>query len=211
MTFIRTTQPDDAAEGTLAMYQRQQESWGYVPNYARLFSHRPEVMAKWAHLLACLKRNAGVRRFELVTFAAARALDSSYCTLAHFRALAKLLTATELEFLVHETGPDPFAPAEREMMRFATKVVRGAARISAGDVQALHAHGLSDAEIFDIAATAAGRAFFANLIEALGAEADSTFLDLPEDVRQVLTVGRPIDFRVVVRLPDVEQKQTAQR
>jgi len=211
MTFIRTTQPDQATDATHAMYERQQQSWGYVPNYARVFSHRPEVMTKWASLLACLKRNAGARRFELVTFAAARALESSYCSLAHFRTLAKFLTEAELDYLVHGAGADPFAPAEREMMRFATKVVRGAARISAGDVQVLHAHGLSDTEIFDIAATAAGRAFFANLIEALGAEADSAFLDLPEDVRQALTARRPIDFRAVARLPELEGSGTPQR
>jgi uncharacterized peroxidase-related enzyme len=210
MTFIRTTHPDQATDATHAMYERQQKSWGYVPNYARVFSHRPEVMEKWASLLACLKRNADARRFELVTFAAARALESSYCSLAHFRTLAKLLTEAELDFLVHGTGNDPFLPAEREVMRFAAKVVRGAARISAGDVQVLHAHGLSDAEIFDIAATAAGRAFFANLIEALGAEADSTFLELPEDVRQALTVRRPIDFRDVARLPGMDQLRAAQ-
>ena len=54
--------------------------------------------------------------------------------------------------------------------------------------------GFTDAEIFDIAATAAARTFFANLCDSLGAEADATYRQMDDALRQSLTVGRPIAF-----------------
>jgi alkylhydroperoxidase family enzyme len=44
--------------------------------------------------------------------------------------------------------------AERAVMAYAEKVVRDATAVTPGDIDALRAHGLSDAEIFDIAAAA---------------------------------------------------------
>ena len=68
MTFIRTVRPADAAGDVRDMYERQEEYWGYVPNYAKAFSHRPEALARWGRLLAELRRPTDDRRFELVTF-----------------------------------------------------------------------------------------------------------------------------------------------
>ena len=91
MAFIETT-PPDAAEGVVAaMYLRQQHAWGYVPNYAKVFCHRPEVLARWGQLLAEIRRPMDKRRFELVTFAAAYALDNTACALVHGKALDGVL------------------------------------------------------------------------------------------------------------------------
>ncbi len=46
MAFIETTNANDATGDVRAMYERQQKSWGYVPNYAKLFSHRPPVLQR---------------------------------------------------------------------------------------------------------------------------------------------------------------------
>jgi hypothetical protein len=53
-------------------------------------------------------------------------------------------------------------------------------------------HGLTDGEIFDIAAAVAGRAFLTKLLDALGSEPDYEFNQLSEAMRETLTVGRPI-------------------
>jgi len=37
MTFIATTPLEDAQGETRAMYERQREHFGYLPNYARVF------------------------------------------------------------------------------------------------------------------------------------------------------------------------------
>jgi hypothetical protein len=59
-------------------------------------------------------------------------------------------------------------------------------------VQALRDQGFTDTEIFDVAAAAAARCFFSKLLDALGAEPDAAFLQMEEDLRRRLTVGRAI-------------------
>ena len=54
-------------------------------NYERAFEARPDVYTAWGELLAAIKTNMDLRRYELATLAAARRLRSSYCSLATAR------------------------------------------------------------------------------------------------------------------------------
>ena len=56
---------------------------GDGPNYARLFALRPEAYAGWESLNRAIRGGMDLRRYELVTLAAARRLGSSYCSMAH--------------------------------------------------------------------------------------------------------------------------------
>ena len=40
MSFIETIPEQHAGADVLAMYERQSSFFGYLPNYARVFSHR---------------------------------------------------------------------------------------------------------------------------------------------------------------------------
>ena len=202
MAFIETTAPAAASGEVRAMYERQQQAWGFVPNYARPFSHRPEVMTLWADLQRGLRAHVDRRRFELITFAAAHALRSSYCTLAHGKALLEWFDADQIRLLA-EDGPAESAflsPAERAMLAYAAKAATAPYRVTAGEVAALKAHGFDDEEIFDIAALATARAFFSGVVEAIGGEADSSFLALDERLRDALSIGRPISHKPVEKL-----------
>jgi uncharacterized peroxidase-related enzyme len=165
------------------------ESMGYVPNYVRVFSLRPDVYRAWGQLIGAVqKRDA--RRYELATLAAARALRSSYCSLAHGKVLAEKFydADTVARF------PDGLDDADRAVMAFAEKVVRDATSITREDVDALRAHGLSDADVMDVVLAAAARCFFSKTLDALGAEPDREYVDLiPSPLRETLTVGRPIE------------------
>jgi len=200
MAFIRTTEPAQADSVVTAMYLRQQSSWGYVPNYAKVFSHRPEVLARWGQLLAEIKRPMDKRRFELVTFAAAHELGNASCTLAHGRKLREFFGDDDIVAIAAQRLPTTLSAAEQAMLRFARQIARDAASVTSAQVDELKAHGYSDAEVFDIAATAAGRAFFAKLLDALGVEPDSPFLALDAALREPLLVGRPIDERPCVTM-----------
>ena len=195
MAFIQTTPPGEATGDVRAMYERQQASYGYVPNYAKPFSHRPELMALWSNLQAGIRRHVNPRRFELVTFAAAQALRSSYCSLAHGKALTEFFTVEEVHAIASDVEPGPLSTAELAMMKLARKVAGDASAVAAGEIAALKAHGFGDDEVFDIVATAAARAFFAKLADGLGVEADATFLEMDDPLRKLLTVGRPIGIR----------------
>jgi len=211
MTFIQTT-PPDAAEGVVAaMYQRQQNAWGYIPNYAKAFSLRPEVLARWGQLLAEIRRPMDKRRFELITFVAALELDNTACVLVHGKALREFFSDEQIHAIAEGRCDSILSEAEQAMVAFSRQTAKDATQTTAQQVAALRAHGYSDAEIFDIAATAAGRAFFAKLLDALGVELDSPFLALDESFRRPLMIGRPIDGSACVTMPTPATEPTTAR
>jgi len=193
MAFIKTVSEEEAQEDTAMMYQKYVESKGYVPNFAKAFSHRPEVMAAWAGLHKSIRHNLDPRRYELVTLAAARALKSSYCMLAHGSVLLNsYYNSSQLIQIAKDYGHADLSQAEVAMMAYAEKIVKDATSVSQQDIDTLKGHGFSDADIFDIAATATARCFFSKLLDAVGTEADAHYADLDDDLREVLTVGRAI-------------------
>jgi len=193
MAFIRTISPAEAEGPVREMYQQAQGKLDYVPNWAQAFSLRPAVREGWVALLKSIQANLPARTYELATLAAARALRSSYCALAHGRVLAeKILDAPKVTAIARDARESPLEPRERVMMAFAEKVAVQADRITAADVEGLRAHGYRDEEIFDVAATAAARCFFSKLLDALGVQADASFNELDPALRQALTVGRPV-------------------
>lgn len=193
MAFIDTIPARDATGDVYAMYERQQGFWGHVPDFAKVFCHRPEVMERWGKMLAAIKRPVDARRLELVTFVAAHALKHSGCSLAHGAALAGIIGKDAVISIANGDESDVLDAADCAMLRFARQVARDASTISAVEVAELRqTHGFSDAEIFDIAAIAASRCFFTKLLDALGTETDPGFRRLDAELRSALTVGRPI-------------------
>ncbi|MDX6752408.1 carboxymuconolactone decarboxylase family protein [Geminicoccaceae bacterium 1502E] len=83
MAFIDTVPEEQATGATQEMYAKARTAFGYIPNLTRVLSHRPEAMGAWDALLGAIRGNMDLRRHELVTLAAAKALRSSYCMLAH--------------------------------------------------------------------------------------------------------------------------------
>lgn len=203
MAFISTVSPRDASGDIETMYRRQQLAWGYVPGYAKAFSCRPEVLARWGRLLAEIRRPMSDQRFELATFVAAAELRNSACALAHGRSLLNFLQAEDVIALAKGECPESLSDAERAIVEFSRQVARDASRVTAGDVARLRKHGLEEAEIFDIIAAVAGRAFFTKMLDALGVEPDSPFMSFDYAFRQALTVGRPIGFRDVERMSEL--------
>jgi len=194
MTFINTV-PEDEATGAVAdLYDADRARLGHVPNFTRAFSARPALYAAWLELNGAIKDAMDLRRYELATVAAARRLGSSYCTLAHGAVLAgKFLDADTVQALVadhHAAGLDAVDVA---VMDLADKVAGDAASVTQADVDGLRALGLTDADVFDVVAAAAARAFFSKMLDALGVQADARYADeLDPPLRDALTVGRPI-------------------
>ncbi|MDJ0758881.1 MAG: hypothetical protein QNJ19_05740 [Woeseiaceae bacterium] len=202
MTFIRTVRPADASGDVRDMYERQEDHWGFVPNYAKAFSHRPEALARWGRLLAELRRPADDRRFELVTFAAAYALRNSGCTLVHGKELSKFIGEDAVVAIANGREADVLPDIDVAIVQLARQVAKDATQVTSGLIDRLkYRHDLSDAEVFDIVALAAGRAFFAKLLDGLGVQIDSTWKVLNSDFRESLRIGRPIDLSTPEHLP----------
>jgi hypothetical protein len=78
MTFIDTVAAEQAAGELRGLYDDDLRSLGYVANYTKAMSLRPEVILAWRHLVGTIRSTMRLRRFELVTFAAAAALRCTY-------------------------------------------------------------------------------------------------------------------------------------
>lgn len=194
MTYINTRTDSDPGSRTSKMFERAQAGYGYLPNMVKAFSHRPEVMEAWNALLGSIKSGMDLRRYELVTMAAAKELRSSYCMLAHGSVLLHgHFTAPELQAVVEDAADAPLDEKDRAIMRFAAKLARDATSITAKDVDGLRKHHLSDPEIFDIAAAASARCFFSKMLDALGVEPDGAYHEIEPRLKQALVVGRAID------------------
>jgi uncharacterized peroxidase-related enzyme len=194
MTFIATVPESEASGDVTQMYETDREVFGHLPNFTRTFSQRPAVYAAWRRLNAAVKANMDLRRYELATVAAARALRSSYCTLAHGRVLmdSDLVAPDELAALVADHRAAGLDEVDVAVMDLADKVVADATTVTEADIDRLRSLGLSDAEIFDVVATAAMRCFYSKVLDALGTLPDARFAELDAPLREALTVGRPI-------------------
>jgi|GEM_PF-171061 uncharacterized peroxidase-related enzyme len=194
MPFVQGVE-EDSASGLLAeFFAADRQSWGYLPNLARTFGIRPAVYQAWRQLNGAIKGTMDPRRYELVTVAAAIALRSSYCSLAHGRILAQeFLSEEEVIDLVGDPASAARTPVDRAVVSLAGKIVTGAADVTDQDIHALRDCGLSDAEIFDVVVAAAARCFFSKTLDATGTPPDSAFAQLSPPLRDALTVGRPIE------------------
>ncbi len=78
MSFIGSV-PEEQAEGLLQeLYEMDKKANGYLPNYAQAFSLNPEAYAAWKKLIAALRGRMRLRRYELLTFATAMAMECTY-------------------------------------------------------------------------------------------------------------------------------------
>lgn len=182
---------ESSSPAVTQMYAAERASWGYLPNYAALFSHEPEVMAGWRHLVGAVRGAMDRRRFELVTMAAAQARGSSYCALAHGKFLADLFhSPDEVAALAGVDGPADEVDAA--LVDFARRVALEPSRTEPADVDRIRALGLGDRDVFLVVAAVAARCFFATVLDALGAQPDHQLGALPEPMRSALEVGRPV-------------------
>ncbi|HEV7623652.1 MAG TPA: carboxymuconolactone decarboxylase family protein [Amnibacterium sp.] len=192
MSLIRTLEGEPTSDAAKDMYASEQRRWGYLPNYAPLFALRPDVYAGWVALNGSVKRGMTARQYELATLGAALALGSSYCSLAHGEMLVSdHLTADQVAAIARgeDAGLDA---ADRAVVAFAGLVARNASRVTEDDLTPLRDAGLTDDEIFGVVLAAAARCFFSTVLDATGTLANVEFASMPSDLRDALTVGRPI-------------------
>ena len=188
MSYVELV-PDGALPEVCAA---DRQRFGYVPNFSRCFAHRPAAYAAWKQLNGAIKETMDERRYELATLAAARRLKSSYCSLAHGKVLADRFYAP-VEVAGSARGEvSALDEVDIAVMELAEKIVADATSVTSADIQRLRELGLSDDEIVDVALAAAARCFFSKTLDALGVQPDLEYLQLDDDLRGALTVGRPI-------------------
>jgi uncharacterized peroxidase-related enzyme len=155
------------------------------------FAERPEVYDAWVALNTAVKEGMDLRRYELATFAAAQRLRSSYCSLAHGRILAEKLNEPVVAIATDRANAG-LDEVDLAVMEFAEQITDDSGAIREEHLQRLRDLGLSDKDILDVVLAATVRCFFAKTLDALCTLPDASYAELPEELRAVLVVGRPI-------------------
>ena len=147
--------PEDIRDKILAV----QAKAGFVPNVFLGFAHRPdEFRAFFAYHDALLLRESGLSKGEkeMVIVATSGANRCLYCVVAH-GAILRIIEKKPL--LADQLATNPrkadLTPRQHAMIAFALKVCNAAQDIVEADFAALHAHGFSDEDIWDIGAITA--------------------------------------------------------
>ncbi len=193
MSFIRIISEAEAKSPVQEQYQAAQKSMGYVPNYVKAFSLHSDVYDAWTKLIGAVRSKMRLRRYELVTFASAMALDCTYCMLAHGVILRKnFFSIDQLAAIARDFRNAGLPPDEVAIMSFAQKVSTQAHQISQQDMDELRGFGLSDEEILDVILASTARSFFSKTLNATGAIPDEAYSELEPELFQALTADHPI-------------------
>ncbi|HYJ23788.1 MAG TPA: peroxidase [Acidimicrobiia bacterium] len=193
MSFLKTVAEEEAEGDVANMFERDVERVGYLPNYSKTFSLHPAAYQAWRSLIASIAKPMDARRYEIATVAAARRLRSTYCSLAHGEILAEEhMEPSDVARLARDPEHPPLDVTEALIFRFASKVAEDAISVTEEDIVELRAAGLSDRDILDVALASAARCFFSKVLDATGTLADSAYNEMDPELRDALTVGRPI-------------------
>jgi len=147
--------PDDLRTRILEVQQKA----GFVPNVFLALAHRPaEWRAFIAYHDALLLKEGGLSKGEreMIIVATSALNQCLYCVVAHGAILRiyekKPLVADQVA--VNHRKAD-ITPRQHAMLDFALKVCARSHEVDDADFTALHAHGFSDEDIWDIGAITA--------------------------------------------------------
>jgi uncharacterized peroxidase-related enzyme len=168
VSIIQTTDPAEATGEVAEIYAADQRDLGYVAAYTRTMAVNPEAYRAWEQLVRTIVAQLGVRRYELVTLAAAQGVHSEHCRLAHGRKTLKIMDEEPLEAIARDYHQAGLSEAEVAMMEYAERISREPNEIDDADTLRLRELGFTDREIVDITLAAAARNYFSRAIQALG-------------------------------------------
>lgn len=192
MSILQTTSEAEAVGATAAAYAADRAALGYVPSHTKVLAMNPEAFDAWKTLQSAIAGSMGMRRYELVTLAAALGLGSRHCRLAHGNKALKFFDEQELLGIARDYRNAGLNEAEIAMMDFAIKLSAGSAAMDESDSLRLRDLGFSDREIVDITLAAAARNYLSRTLQALAVDVDMP-PKLSEEMRGALL--DPVDIR----------------
>ena len=164
MSFPKTTAldlapPDPLPEDVAELFDKCQQKLGLIPNVLIAYAHNPAKLRAFSQMYNTLMLGpSGLSKLEREMIAVAvSALNRCwYCLVAHGAAVRVLSGSPELgEALVMNHHYADLTPRQRAMIEFARKLTTDSANIGEADRAALRDHGFTEADIWDIAETAA--------------------------------------------------------
>jgi uncharacterized peroxidase-related enzyme len=187
MSILATAPVDDVTGLAAELYVEDLDHLGYVPSHTRLMAINPEAVRGFETLIGAIRAAMSGRRYELITLAAAEAIGSQSCRIAHAKMALRYMPEDEVARVVSNFRTAGLSEAEVGMMEFAGKVSRESSAMTDADSQRLRDLGFQDREIVDIALAAAARNYFSRALHALAADVDVP-PDLSPRLREALAV-----------------------
>lgn len=188
MTIIRTPEPGEATGDWAEQYAGDLDALGYVPSHTRVMATNPAAQHAFEALVSAVVPSIGLRMYELVTLAAAGAIGSEACRLAHGRKSRTVFDDTQLERIARDFRAADLTPAEVAAMELAERLSGDSAAMTDGDTLRLRELGLTDRQIVDVVLAAAARNYFSRALHALAVPPDVP-PDLPDSLRAALVDG----------------------
>lgn len=193
--YLQTIAEEDATGRVAEAYEKEKAQVGFVPEATKCFTTRPDLLPLFEDFFVGIRSgfSLGAREWMLITFIAAKHVPSTYCSHVYSQRLVKELgSRDEVLAIQRDYRNAGLPPKDVEMLAYAEKVTRDAARITQQDIDRLRAAGFTDRQIGDIALCASFRCFVSRFADATGASPEAPFLDTDPEFRQAMTVGKPI-------------------
>ena len=157
-TALNLPQVDPLPEGTAKFFQICEEKLGLVPNVLRAYAHNIDKLNAFSGMYNDLMLGeSGLSKLEREMIAVVVSAENKcfYCLVAHGAAVRELSGTPELgEALVMNYRVAQVTDRQRAMLDFAVKMTKSSAQIEEPDREVLRSHGLTDGDIWDLAAVA---------------------------------------------------------
>jgi uncharacterized peroxidase-related enzyme len=173
--MIISTPGLESAEGYVAeRYRKEIDDDGFVFSHTQAMALNPEALEAFEALTRAIVPSIGLRTYELVTLAAAGAIKSPHCLLAHGRKTlrAGALDEDQLMRVARDFTDAGLDERDLAVMRYAVRVSMDAAAMTDADSQELRDLGYTDRQIVDITLAAAVRNYYSRALLALSVPVD---------------------------------------
>lgn len=139
-----------APEESREMLEVVNKQLGKVPNLYRLVALSPVALKGYVNLSGALaKGKLHAKTREGISLALAEVNGCSYCLSAHSYISKNLMKVDDAEIAANRKGTSN-DEKNKAAIEFAVKVAEKKGKVSAQDLQNIHDHGYSDAEVIEI-------------------------------------------------------------
>lgn len=157
-TALRLNFPDPLPDDVAALFVKCQEKLGLVPNVLAAYAHRPEKLWAFSQMYNDLMLGpSGLSKLEREMVAVAISAHNRcwYCQVSH-GAQVRLISGDPVlgEQMVMNWRAAELDPRQHAILEFSMKVTTESSAITEDDRTALRDHGLTDEDIWDLAAVA---------------------------------------------------------
>lgn len=181
--IISTPNPKTATGFVQDRFETDLADVGFVFAHTRTMAVNPEALAAFEDLVRAIVPSIGVRTYELATLAAARAIGSTHCLIAHARRSLKSKALSQVEVHAVLTGSltSSLTAPDQAVIAFATRLTTDVSGMTDSDTLQLREAGFTDRQIVDISLSAAVRNYYSRALKALAVPVDAVD-DLPAHI-----------------------------